>query len=200
MAFLAKEKSVNDQELGVFGHSEGALFALLLATGHAGSTPPIHALGLFEPLSQRYLDLITVRVDASLTAQVKSGAITKSLARTVENDLESSITRLRATGTVRANLLYGFANLLNPSDARFLAQADKFDPVVLASHVAQGTPVLLTCSNDDIQVSCDEVNRVSRGFDNSTSHLDFMHLASVDHVLKVDASLTGSDYTKNFPF
>jgi len=54
-------KDVNDHELGVFGHSEGGLFALLLATGHAGSTPPIHALGLFEPLSQRYLDLITPR-------------------------------------------------------------------------------------------------------------------------------------------
>jgi len=68
-------------ELGVFGHSEGGLFALLLATGHAGSTPPIHALGLFEPLSQRYLDLITTQVDASLKTQVKSGAITKSWKR-----------------------------------------------------------------------------------------------------------------------
>ena len=37
LEFLAKEKDVNDHELGVFGHSEGALFALLLATGHAGS-------------------------------------------------------------------------------------------------------------------------------------------------------------------
>jgi alpha-beta hydrolase superfamily lysophospholipase len=200
LEFLAKEKDVDDHESGVFGHSEGGLFALLLATGHAGSTPPINALGLFEPLSQRYLDLITVQVDASLKAQVTSGAITKSLETTVENDLKVAVTTLRTTGTVKANLPYGLANLLNPSDARFLAQADKFDPAVLASHVAQGTPVLLSCSNADIQVSCDEVNRVARGFDSSSSHLDFVHLEGVDHELKVDASLTGSDFTKNFPF
>jgi hypothetical protein len=200
LKFLADEKDVDDHELGVFGHSEGALFALLLATGHAGSTPPIHALGLFEPLSQRYLDLITVQVDASLSAQVKSGAITTSLEKTVQKDLATAVRQLRTTGTVKADLPYGLANLLNPSDALFLSQADKFDPAILASDVEKGTPVLLTCSNDDIQVTCDEVNRVAKGFDSSTTHLDFVHLLGVDHVLKVDASLTGSEYTKNLPF
>ena len=34
--YLAAQKGVNDKLLGVFGHSEGALFALLLDTGHAG--------------------------------------------------------------------------------------------------------------------------------------------------------------------
>jgi hypothetical protein len=46
--FLAVQQGVNDKLLAVFGHSEGALFALLLATGHAGKVPAIHALG---PLS-----------------------------------------------------------------------------------------------------------------------------------------------------
>jgi uncharacterized protein len=200
LEFLAKEKDVNDHELGVFGHSEGALFALLLATGHVGAVPPIHALGIIEPLSLRYLDLITVQVDASVTAQVKSGAITQSLAKTVETDLKNAIAQLRTTGTVKANLPYGLASLLNPSDAKFLAEADKFDPADLAGHVAKGTPVLLTCSNDDIQVSCNEVNRVAKGFGTSSSRLDFAHLTGVDHVLKVDNSLTGANYTKKLPF
>ncbi len=200
LTFLAKEKGVNDGELGVIGHSEGALFALLLATSHSGSTPPIHALGLFEPLSQRYLDLITVQVDASLNAQVKSGAISKSLEKTVESDLTNAVTRLRATGTVKADLPYGLATLLNPSDALFLSQADKFDPEVLAGDVARGMPVLLTCSDDDIQVTCDEVDRVALGFDAAAAHLDYVHLHGVDHVLKVDPSLTGSNYTKKLPF
>ena len=199
LGFLAKEKDVNDHELGVFGHSEGALFALLLATGHAGTTPPIRALGLFEPLSLRYLDLITVQVDASLTAQVHSGVITETLAKTVTKDLENAITKLRATGTVTPDLPYGLANVLNPADALFLSEADKFDPAVLAGGVAKGTPVLLTCSNADIQVTCDEVSRVAKGF-TSTTHLDFVHLLGVDHVLKVDDSLTGTNYTKNLPF
>ena len=199
LEFLAKERDVNDHELGVFGHSEGALFALLLATGHAGATPPIHALGLFEPLSLRYLDLITDQVDASLKAQVTSGAITKSLAKTVKKVLNGAVSQLRSKGTVKANLPYGLASILNPSAATFLAQADRYDPAVLAGHVATATRVLLTCSNDDVQVTCDEVSRVAHGF-TSSSHVDFVHLKGVDHVLKVDASLTGANYTKKLPF
>jgi alpha-beta hydrolase superfamily lysophospholipase len=200
LEFLAKEKGINDHELGVFGHSEGALFALLVATGHAGPTPPIHALGLIEPLSLRYLDLITVQVDASLVSQVKSGVITKSLKKTVEKDLAKAIAQLRVTGTVKANLPYGLAGLLNPTNALYLAQADRFDPAVLSRDVAQGTPVLLTCSNDDVQVSCDQVDRVASGLTTSSAHLDFVHLRGVDHVLKVDSSLTGSNYAKSLPF
>ena len=199
LEFLAREKDVNSHELGVFGHSEGALFALLLATGHSGPTPPIHALGLFEPLSQRYLDLITAQVDANLATQVKSGSITKSLEKTVEKDLMSAVTQIRTRGTVKANLPYGLANILNPADALFFAQTDKFDPKLLASDVATATPVLLTCSNDDIQVTCDEVDRIAAGL-SSDGHLDFVHLRGVDHVLKVDSSRTGAYYTKNVPF
>jgi alpha-beta hydrolase superfamily lysophospholipase len=199
LEFLAREKDVNVHELGVFGHSEGALFALLLATGHAGATPPIHALGLLEPLSQRYLDLIIAQVDANLATQVKSRSITTSLEKTVEKDLTTAVTQIRTKGTVKANLPYGLANILNPADALFFAQTDKFDPKVLASHVATATPVLLTCSNDDIQVTCDEVDRVAAGL-SPDDHLDFVHLLGVDHVLKVDSSRTGNYYTKKLPF
>lgn len=199
LEFLAREKDVNVHELGVFGHSEGALFALLLATGHAGATPPIHALGLIEPLSQRYLDLIIAQVDANLATQVKSRTITKSLEKTVESDLTAAVTQIRTKGTVKANLPYGLVNILNPADALFFAQTDKFDPEVLASHVARATPVLLTCSNDDIQVTCDEVDRVAAGL-SFDDHLDFVHLHGVDHVLKVDSSRTGDNYTKKLPF
>jgi alpha-beta hydrolase superfamily lysophospholipase len=200
LEFLASEKGINDHELGVFGHSEGALFALLLATGHAGPTPPIHALGLLEPLSLRYLDLMTDQVDASLKAQVQSGAITTTLEKTVKQDLANAIIQVRTKGTVKANLPYGLSSLLNPTVALFLAQADRFDPAVLAGALAKGTPVLLTCSNDDIQVSCDQVKRVARGLAASSSRLDFVHLRGVDHVLKVDDSLTGANYAKRLPF
>lgn len=200
LEFLAKEKVVNDHELGVFGHSEGALFALLLATGHAGTTPPIRALGLFEPLSQRYLDLLTAQIDASLTSQVHSGLLTKSLEKTVKRDLAKAVTQVRTSGTVKADLPYGLANVLNPANARFWAQTDRFDPKTLASDVAQGTTVLLTCSDDDAQVTCAEVDRVASGFASSSADLDFVRLHGVDHVLKVDASLTETNYGKDLPF
>lgn len=133
-------------------------------------------------------------------SQVKSGAITKTLEKTVEKDLATAITRLRTKGTVKANLPYGLASLLNPTDALYLAQADQFDPAELSAKVAKGTPVLLTCSNDDIQVTCGQVDRVAEGLIVSSAKVDFVHLLGVDHVLKVDASLTGSNYTKKLPF
>jgi dienelactone hydrolase len=115
LEFLAKQKCVDDRRLGVFGHSEGALFALLLATGHAGAAPPIHALGLFEPLSLRYLSLITVQLQAQAAAQEKAGVITKSLAATFDKTLAKAVKRLRATGTVAPDLPYGLDNLLSPA-------------------------------------------------------------------------------------
>jgi hypothetical protein len=200
LEFLAAQKGVNANDLGVFGHSEGALFAMLLATGHAGPVPPIHAVGLLEPLSLRYLDLISDQIDASLKAQVKSKAITKSLEKTVEGIAAKAILQIRAKGTVAANLPYGLASVLNPADALFLSQTDKYDPNVLAAQLATHTEVFDTCSNDDIQVSCKEVDHMFNGFITSKATLDFVYLEGVDHVLKVDASKTGNDYTSNLPF
>ena len=200
LLFLAAQKDVNANELGVFGHSEGALFALLLATGHAGPVPPLHAVGLLEPLSIRYLDLISDQVDASLSAQVKSKAITKSLEKKVQGIMAKAIVQIRTKGTVAANLPYGLASILNPGDALFLSQTDRYDPEVLAGQLAKHTEVFDTCSNDDIQVSCKQVDHMFNGFIKSKATLDFVYLKGVDHVLKVDSSKTGNDYTKDLPF
>jgi hypothetical protein len=199
LLYLSKQMGVDVNDLGVIGHSEGALFALLLATGASGTTPPIKALGLFEPLSQRYLDLITTQVNASLQAQVKSGAITTSLQKTVQSLLAKAVTRLRTKGTVAMNLPYGLANIFNPANALFLRQADRYDPAKLARQL-KNTAVLLTCSNDDIQVTCAEVDRVEGGLKDGGLTYDYVHLKGVDHVLKVDSSLTGSNYSKSLPF
>ncbi len=200
LKFLAAQKGVNDQRLGVFGHSEGALFALLLATHHAGVVPPIHALGLFEPLSLRYLDLITVQVDAQVQAQVKSGAITKKLAKTVDTTLAHAVKQLRTKGTVASNLPYGLATLLSPATAKFLSEADKFDPESLAASLPAGTPVLVSCSNADEQVSCSQVQRIVTGLARAKADASFIQLEGVDHVLKVDPTGSAANYTKKLPF
>jgi alpha-beta hydrolase superfamily lysophospholipase len=198
--FLARQKGIDDQRLGVFGHSEGALFALLLATGHAGSTPPIHALGLFEPLSIRYLDLIAVQVGAQVAAQVKAGEITEKLGRTVDSTLQRAIARLRSTGAVAANLPYGLASLLNAGTAKFLAEADRYDPRSLAASLAKGTPVIVSCSNADVEVTCGEVDNIVRGLAQAGARADVVRLAGVDHVLKVDPTGAAADWTKPLPF
>jgi len=200
LRFLAAQKGVDDQRLGVFGHSEGALFALLLATGHAGSAPPIHALGLLEPLSLRYLSLITVQVDAQVAAQLKAKEISTALAATVDATLKKAVTHLRATGKVASDLPYGLGSVLTATSAKFLFQSDQFDPKSLAAALPATTPVLLTCSNDDAQVSCSQVERIASGLSSARASVQFVRLKGVDHVLKVDPSGSGANYTKDLPF
>ncbi|MGH7918468.1 MAG: alpha/beta hydrolase, partial [Candidatus Dormibacteraceae bacterium] len=124
LTFLAKQPGVDRNKLAVFGHSEGGLFALLLASGKVDSTPPIHALGLLEPLSIRYLDHITNGFDASVAAAKQAGQLTPAHAANARAVEAGAVESLRTSGTVQPNLPYGLSNLLSPSSARFLAQAD----------------------------------------------------------------------------
>jgi hypothetical protein len=135
-----------------------------------------------------------------IAAQLKAGAITKTLAATVDTTLKSAIKRLRATGTVAPNLAYGLDSVLNDSTAKFLYQADQFDPQALARAVPATTPVLVTCSNADRQVSCRQVGRIINGLFAAGEHYQLVRLVGVDHVLKVDPTGSATNYTKNLPF
>jgi len=200
LKYLAARKGVDRSRLAVVGHSEGALFALLLATGLAGSAPPVHALVLLEPLSRRYLDVITEQVTAQIDAQQAAGTITAALAAQVLAKLAATVQTLRASGTVAANLPYGLANVLSPASAKFLDQTDKYDPAQLASRLPAHFPVLVSCSNDDIQVSCIDVEHLAGGLSSADADTDLVSLTGVDHVLKEDASRTANDYGSPLPF
>lgn len=200
LKYLAAQKGVDQQRLGVFGHSEGALYALLLATGHAGVAPPIHAIGLFEPLSIRYLDLISVQVDAQLAGQVKAHETTKKLSATVQSTLANAIKKLRSTGEVAANLPYGLSSLINPTDAKYLYEADKFDPSVLAASLSARTTAILTCSNADTQVQCGQTDLVAAALERAKVATQYVKLTGVDHVLKVDPTGAATNYVKALPF
>jgi dienelactone hydrolase len=200
LGFLSRQPGVDRSRLSVYGHSEGALYALLLATGGAGPSPPVHALGLLEPLGLRYLDLIAEQVNASVAKQEQAGQITPALAGQVRATLNAAIQSLRATGTVAANLPYGLSTLLSPATARYLSEADRIDPAQLAAALKPGTPVLLSCSDADIQVSCTDVDHLATGLDRAGAAVDRVRLAGVDHVLKEDASGTAAGYGQPLPF
>lgn len=200
LEFLAHQPDVNPSRLGAIGHSEGALFALLLATGHAGKVPPLHALGLLEPLSDRYLSLIAAQVGAHITAAQQAKQITAARATSLRTTLTRAVARLRAKGTVQPNLPGGLSTLLSPSTAKFLSQADKYDPAQLAASLPSGFPVLLSCSTADIQVTCGEVARLVTGLGQAHASADLVKLTGVDHVLKQDDSRTAANYGKPLPF
>ncbi len=131
---------------------------------------------------------------------MKAGRITATVASAVKRVLSSAVTSLRTSGKVAAGLPYGIGSILNPATARYLSQADKFDPGVLAAHLGRDMPVLVTCSNADIQVTCSEVDNIAYGLGKAGALIDFVHLTGVDHVLKVDSSGTSAHYTDSLPF
>ena len=198
--FLAAQKGIEDSRLGVIGHSEGALFALLLATGHAGAVPPIHALGLLEPLSQRYLTLTAQQFDAEFAAEKSSHTLSAAKESEAETVLNSTIAQLRATGALQSYPPYGIGDVLNPTTAAFMSQTDRFDPATLAAQLPRGTPVLVSCSDADVDISCGQVADVKQGLAEAHADVDALHLHNVDHVLKVDPSRSGSDYAEPLPF
>jgi predicted esterase len=200
LGFLAVRKDVDDSRLGVFGHSEGALFALLLATGNAGTVPPIHALGLLEPLPEPYLTLTAQQFDAQIAAEKSSHSISASKANQAETLFAGTVAQLRATGTVQGYPPYGVGDVLNPTDATFLSQTDRFDPATLAAQLPRGTPVLVSCSDADIQISCAQVAHLRQGLAAAHAGVDYVRQHGVDHVLKVDASYSGNDYALALPF
>jgi len=200
LGFLARQPGVDRARLSVYGHSEGALYALLLATGAAGQAPPVHALGLLEPLGVRYLDLLSHQIDARLATQQRAGQLTAAQVAQVRATLSDAIKTLRMAGTVPAGLPDGLSTVLSPATARYLAEADRYDPANLAARLRQGMPVLVSCSDADIQVSCADVDHLAVGLARAAADTDQARLTGVDHVLKEDSSATAAYYGKPLPF
>jgi pimeloyl-ACP methyl ester carboxylesterase len=200
LRFLAAQTGIDDRRLGVIGHSEGALFALLLASGKGGTVPPIHALGLLEPLPDRYLTLVAQQLGAQIAAEKSSHAIGAAKAAQAEALLSGTIAQLRATGVVRGYPPDGIGDVLNPTSAAFMSQTDRFDPAALAALLPRGTPVLVSCSDADITISCAQVAHLRQGLAQAHASVDYVRLHDVDHVLKVDASRSGNDYALALPF
>lgn len=198
LTFLARRPGVDSRQLSIYGHSEGALFALLVATDHAKHTPPVQSLGLIEPLSKRYLDVLSEQVTTQVHQQRASGRIDKHTAHQALSQMRKAVRQLRSKGTVPPDLGFGLDHLFRPDTLRFLREADAIDPADLAAKLPATTPVLITCSDTDIQVSCADVQHLAAAV--TPRALDFVHLKGVDHVLKEDRSRTAAHYGEDLPF
>jgi alpha-beta hydrolase superfamily lysophospholipase len=200
LRYLAAQPGVETTHLSVWGHSEGALYALLLATHPAPGDPPIQALGLLEPLSIRYLDVLQEQIGGQIQAARKADTITAAEALTMQGQLTATVADIRAHGTDTEPVPAFLSSVFNPSDVHYLAEADRFDPATLAAQLPAHTPVLLTCSNDDIQVTCAEVAHLRSGLVRSQASITMVTLTGVDHLLKVDPSRSSVNYNAILPF
>ena len=171
--FLAGQPGTDKNRISVYGHGEGAIHALMLATDTSRGAPKIHSLGLLQPLAGRYLDLITDRVRADMDAQVKPGSITAQQADEIVAAWTAAVAQARTEGTVPAQLPDGLSAILNPGNVKAVVETDAIDPLALAEAVPAGTPVLLTCSDSDGQANCDAVQPLADALKHTA--LDFVH-------------------------
>ncbi|MEZ0363464.1 alpha/beta hydrolase [Mycobacterium sp. pUA109] len=200
LTFLAHRPGVDPTRVMVLGHSEGALYALRLATAAPGSAPPVRALALVEPASLRILDQVSAQAHAQADAAVRAGQLTAEQAAASAAAIDRAIQQFRATGQVPPDLPAGLRPVINPVNARALAQEDAVDPAALAAALPRGMPVLVSCSDADIQISCGDVDRLMAGLTRAGARTDHVRLTGVDHVLKEDPGKTMANYAQPLPF
>jgi uncharacterized protein len=199
--FLAGQRQVDRARLAVFGHSEGGLYALLLASGLAGPAPKVRAVALLEPVPMRFLDLIQQSATASITRQVMLGNLTAAQAKSTEQAFATMIASLRRTGTLPPGMKLGAGvAAIFQQPLREATQIDRYDPATVAAQLPAHTPVFLTCSNADGAIGCPLEDHLAAGLTRTSARLDYVHLDGVSHFLKDDVTQNTADYNESLPF
>jgi hypothetical protein len=195
--FLASKPGSDKSHISVYALGEGTVHAMALATDTAPDAPKVHSLGLFQPLSGRYLDIITARVHNSVEADAASGAKTRQQADDVVNAWAAAVAEARTKGTAPAKLPEGLGAILNPGNVKAVVEADAIDPLALAAKVSPGTPVLLTCSDSDSQANCPAEQALVTALGHTA--LTVVDLKGVNHVLRDDPTDNVANYSKQDP-
>lgn len=152
---LYRQPAVDRQRLLVVGHSEGGMYAILLA--ETASPRPV-GLALIEPQDERLLDLVAVQIDETLDAQVSQGAITADAAQENAQAVRQAISQFRAGQPVdTGNLLPSVIRvltpiLLSPATALYARTDDAIDVPAHAAKLPATTRVLVTDGTADFNV------------------------------------------------
>lgn len=195
--YLAGLPATDRTRLSAYAVGEGGVHAMALATDTAPDAPRIHALGLFQPLAGRYLDIITGRVESGLKADVKAGAKTQPQADDVLKAWNAAVAEARTTGTAPAKLPEGLGAILGPANVKAVVEADAIDPIRLAAALPAAMPVLATCSDSDTQAECPAEQPLFDALAHTA--LTIVRLRGVNHVLRDDPTDNVGNYAKKGP-
>jgi uncharacterized protein len=152
---LAGEPVTDRRRLLVVGHSEGGMYAILVAES---VTPHPAGLALVEPQDEHFLDLIALQVDENLDRQVAGGTVTVAAARQNAQGARRAIAEFRAGRPVStAGLLPSVVDMLrplilSPVNARYDRTDDAVDVPAYAAKLPRGTRVLVTDGTADQNV------------------------------------------------
>jgi pimeloyl-ACP methyl ester carboxylesterase len=184
---LYDQPETDRQRMLVIGHSEGGLYAMLLAETAA---PRPAGLALVEPLDERSLDLLAVQINEGLEAQVNNGAITADTARRNAQGVRSAIAAFRAGQPVdTTNLLPSVITtlqpfLLAPANATFERTEDAIDPATYAAKLPAGLRVLMTDGTADRNVPTQTIQPLADALAQAgTTGPGLQRLNNLDHYL-----------------
>lgn len=185
--FLAGQPGVDASQLIIVGHSEGALFALVLAQEMTAAGHPPAGLILVSPLSVRYLDLIREQFETQVAAAVAAEQMTQDEASQFETELAETIERIRTTGQLPGDLSnQALASVFTQESVSFLAQIDRIDPADVAASLPSTLPVLVLLGEKDTQVTAAQVEHLMGGF-TQAGNTDAMliTLPKANHALRI---------------
>ncbi|MFD4368393.1 alpha/beta hydrolase [Rhodococcus sp. NPDC058521] len=179
LAELKKLSGTEPQHTSILGHSEGSLTALAVSERRPDA---VGGLGLLQPLAMRYLDLIRAQVHAYVGRTVAAGEMEQAEGDAVLSSLEEAIDSMRTKGVVPDELHPLLPQVgISPATARFFSEADKYDPRELAAAVPESSHTLLSCSDKDLNVNCEQVEGLRAALDHTD--LEFVHMTTSNHGL-----------------
>jgi uncharacterized protein len=185
---LRGEPETDGDEMLVVGHSEGGMYALLVAES---VSPRPAGLALIEPQDDRALSLLQLQIGEQLDAAVRKATITAATARQNAAAVQQAIGDFRAARPVdTSGLLPGIANLLNPllvgTTATYMRSDDAIYPPGLAAKLPRGTRVLVTEGTADSNVPPSTIGPLAQALSAAgTSGPGLRELSGLDHYLHV---------------
>src|SRR5262245_22663817 len=146
-AFLQAQPEVDAKRTVLAGHSEGAMFAVQLASDLDGAPNAPAGLILISSPGRPLGVIVVEQADASL----KRSGVTGDAAKPYDDYMQLAINQLAKEGTIPPNPPQGLGALFPPSAAKLLRVELVFDPAKVLSGFNK--PVLLIQGEKDIQIS-----------------------------------------------
>jgi uncharacterized protein len=153
--YLRSQPVADPSRMLVVGHSEGGMYALLVA--ESVSPKPV-GLGLIEPQDEPILSLLALQLDEQIEGAVTQGQLTASAGQQQEQLIQQAIGEFRAGQQVdTTGMLPGIENalapeILTPSAAAYARSDDAVNPPTVAAKLPGGTRVLVTDGTADSNI------------------------------------------------
>jgi uncharacterized protein len=188
---LRDQPQANPGQLLVLGHSEGGMYALLVASS---VSPRPAGLALIEPQDERLLSLIQLQTDEQINATVSQGLLTTAAGRQDAAGVQRAIAEFRAgqpvstSGLAPAVVQLIAPELLTPANARYVRSDDAVYPPSLAAKLPPGTRVLVTDGTQDTNVPLATITPLVNALKSAGATGPGLRvLAGVDHLLHAPA-------------